>query len=82
MCYWPHVVSAWFILELDDYGCLRKKYGVGDYQYLTNDSTQQCGVLGPNTYNLCQVVCQILTKYVKYNLSYELMKNDESKGTG
>ena len=44
---------------------LRNKYGVTDYQYLENGSTQQCNIFRHNEYNFYLVLCEISTPYVK-----------------
>ena len=62
-------------------GCLRKKYGVADYQYFKNGNTQQCNIFWHNKCNFCLVACEISTPYVKCNKSYKLEKNDGSNGT-
>ena len=62
-------------------GCLRKKYGVADYQYFENGITQQCDIFRLNKYNLYLVECEVSTPCVKGNGSYELEKNDGSNGT-
>ena len=62
-------------------GCLRKKYGVADYEYFKNDNTQQCKIFRHNKCNFSLAVCEISTPYIKHEEIYELEKNDGSIGT-
>ena len=68
-----------------DTGCLRKRYGVADYQHFKNGNTQQCNNFRPYNifrhykYNFYIAVCA----YVKHNFSYEResKRNAGSNGT-
>ncbi len=62
-------------------GCLRKKYGVADFQYLKNGHVQQCNLFKYNKYNFYLDMCKVSTPYVKHNLSYKHEKKDGSNAT-
>ncbi len=40
-------------------GCLRKRYGVEDYQYFKNGYIQQCNIFTHNKYNFRLVGCEL-----------------------
>ena len=59
-----------------------EKYGVADYWYFKNGTTQQYYIFRQNKYNFYLDVCEISTPiHVKGNLSYEHERNDGSNGS-
>ncbi len=76
----PHVEVKKNSLLATGTGYLRKKYGVVDYQYFKNGTTQQRNIFRHKKYIFHLVVCEVSTPQVKCKLSYKC-KNGGSNGT-
>ncbi len=56
-------MSVWRYVHVVNTRCLRKKYGVADYQYFKNGNTQQCNIFRHNKYNFYLIACEISSPY-------------------